>query len=79
MYNEPHLRTDADLSVNPALWVPATDFSDVFQFMDLRESGVKNVQDAWYMVEEQTNYTWQFGSGKPLYKCTLVRIIGLYF
>ena len=39
MYNEPHLRSDADLSVTPALWVPATDFSDAFHFEDLRESG----------------------------------------
>ena len=41
MYNEPHLRTDADLSVTPALWVPATDFSEAFHYEDLRESGKK--------------------------------------
>ena len=39
MYNEPHLRTDADLSVTPALWVPATDFSEAFHYEDLRDSG----------------------------------------
>ena len=41
MYNEPHLRTDADLSVTPALWVPATDFSEAFHYEDLRDSGKK--------------------------------------
>jgi len=78
MYNEPHLRTDADLSVTPALWVPATDFSDAFHYEDLRESGVKSVADAWHLVEKETNYTWELGSGKPLYKCSLLRIIGGY-
>ena len=42
-----YCRTDADLSVTPALWVPATDFSDVFNYVDLRESGVKSVADVW--------------------------------
>ena len=41
MFNEPHLRTDADLSVTPALWVPATDFSEAFHYEDLRDSGKK--------------------------------------
>ena len=50
MYNEPHLRTDADLSVTPALWVPATDFSDVFNYVDLREAGVSSVADVWHLV-----------------------------
>jgi len=78
MYNEPHLRTDADLSVTPALWVPATDFSEAFHYEDLRDSGAKSVSDVWSLVEKETNYTWQFGSGKPLYKCSLVRIHGGY-
>merc|ERR1712223_1581921 len=78
MYNEPHLRTDVDLDATPALWIPATDFSEVFHFEDLRESGAKNVADIWHVVEKETNHQWQFGSGKPLYKCGLLRIIGGY-
>jgi len=78
VYNEPHLRTDADLTVTPALWVPATDFSDLFRFKDLREEGIKSVKEAWSHVEGEANSTWQFGSGKPLYRCTLLRIHGGY-
>ena len=48
--------------------MPATDFSDVFNYVDLRESGVESVDDVWQVVEKETNYTWQFGSGKPLYR-----------
>jgi len=78
VYNEPHLRTDADLSVTPALWVPATDFSDLFHYEDVRDSGAKCVADVWHLIEKETNYTWQFGSGRPLYKCTLLHIVGGY-
>ena len=41
-------------------------------------SGAKSVSDVWNLVEKETNYTWEFGSGKPLYKCSLVRIHGGY-
>jgi len=78
MFNEPHLRTDADLSVSPALWVPATDYSEAFYFEDLREKGFRSVADVWHLIENETNYTWKFGIGKPLYKCSLLRIIGGY-
>merc|ERR1712223_243533 len=78
MYNEPHLRTDVDLDATPALWIPATDFSEVFHFEDLRESGAKSVADVWHVVEKETNHQFKFGSGKPLYKCSLMRINGGY-
>ena len=78
MYNEPHLRTDVDLDATPALWIPATDFSEVFHYEDLRESGAKSVADVWHVVEKETNHQFKFGIGKPLYKCGLLRIIGGY-
>ena len=40
--------------------------------------GAKSVSEVWHLVEKETNYTWEFGSGKPLYKCSLVRIHGGY-
>jgi len=78
MYNEPHLRTDADLRTTPAHWVPATDFSEAFYFEDLRDQGFKSVADVWHLVEKETNHSWKIGTGKPLYKCSLSRIIGGY-
>ena len=32
----------------------------------------------WSMVEEEVNTPWQFGSGRPLYRCILVRLLDGY-
>ena len=40
----------------------------------MRESGAKTVSDVWHLVEKETNYQFEYGSGRPLYKCKLLRI-----
>ena len=88
IYNEPHLRADVNLKISPATWVAATDFSQVFRYVDLRwESvedtatvmdGMDGMRDVWELVEEEANFPWQMGSGRPLYRCVLVKVTAGY-
>ena len=68
VYSQPNLRADVDLSSHPYNWVPATDFSQVFNYKDIRPEGVKDVLEAWPWIEKEANWAWEFGSGKPLYR-----------
>ena len=80
VHHEPHLRTDVDLISKPVSWIPATDFSTVFMFDDLRGSkaGESGVSGVWPLVEEEVNAAWDFGSGRPLYRHRLLRVSGGY-
>jgi len=65
VHHEPHLRTDVDLGVDPPVWIPATDFTQVFTFRDLREQaeGTGGVDGVWQLLEEQANHPWDYGAG----------------
>jgi len=78
VHNEPHLRADVDLDTTPECWVPASDFSEVFLFRDVTELGYSDVGDVWSLAQDEVNKPWSYGSGKPLFRCTLLRIIGGY-
>ena len=79
VYRQPHLRTDINLG-EVHHWVPATDFSQVFSYQDLRggKYGNGSIGGVWSLVESEANRAWQYGSGKPLYRNTLLRVIGGY-
>ena len=68
VYREPNLRTDVDTTCDQARWTPATDFSEVFRYRDMRGEGCVTMQDVWHVVEEEANKPWQYGSGKPLFR-----------
>ena len=83
MYNEPHLRSRIDLRQNPVHWIPATDFDDVFRFIDRTSQGERDgrgggergrgappggVGEVWDLVIEQGNLPWDYDSEKPLFK-----------
>ena len=73
------IRADCDpYGKFPVCWIPACDFSDVFKFEDRREERWASVADIWERAEEEHNIPWQHGSGKPLYRCTLIQIVGGY-
>ena len=68
VFREPNLRTDVDLKSDPVSWTPATDFSQVFSFRDVRDQGRSSLDDVWSIVEEEANRPWEYGSGKPLFR-----------
>ena len=76
VYNEPHLRADVDLETE--CWTPAKDFTELSTFKDLTGAGCRDVGDVWHLVEDEANHPWCYGSGKPLYRCTLLKVIGGY-
>lgn len=76
VHNEPHLRADVDLHARPECWVPATDFSELFLFQDVTELGHAGIEDIWSQALELVNKPWDYGSGKPLYRCVLVKFVG---
>ena len=78
VHNEPHLRAGVNLKSIPESWTPATDFSEVFTFKDVTGDGFKDVGDVWPLVLDEVNRPWSYGSGKPLYRCTLLKVIGGY-
>jgi len=81
VHHEPHLRTDVDLGVDPPVWIPATDFTQVFTFRDLRDQpeGLGSVDGVWQLLQEQANHPWDYGAGQPLYRHLLWRVSGGYF
>ena len=78
VHNEPHLRADVDLGTTPECWAPATDFSEVFLFRDVTQLGYSGVGDVWSLAQEEVNKPWSYGSGKPLFRCTLLKMVGGY-
>jgi len=78
VFREPNLRTDVDLAADPVSWRPATDFSRVVRVVDTRARGCRGLEDpyVWSLVEEEANTPWQYGSGQPLYRHTLVLLVG---
>jgi NRPS condensation-like uncharacterized protein len=78
VYNEPHLRADVDLESVPKCWTPAKDFNDLFTFKDLAGDCYKDVGDVWHLVLDEVNHPWSYGSGEPLYRCTLLKVVGGY-
>jgi len=78
VHNEPHLRADVDLKSTPEKWTRASDFSEVFTFKDVTGDGFKDVGDVWPLVLDEVNRPWSYGSGKPLYRCTLLKVLGGY-
>ena len=71
VHNEPHLRTVVLRGTNPPMWAPATDFSQVFKFVELDE--VEDMEGAWDLVEKEVNSCWDYDSSAPLYRCTLMK------
>jgi len=78
VHNEPHLRADVDLKGKPEKWTRATDFTEIFTFKDVTGEGYKDVGDVWHLVEDEVNRPWNYGSGKPLYRCTLLKVVDGY-
>jgi len=78
IHNEPHLRADVDFSGTPVCWTPATDFSEVFLFKDVTGFGYSDVGDVWCLALDEVNKPWSYGSGKPLYRCILLKLTGGY-
>lgn len=81
VHQEPHLRTDVNLGIDPPVWIPASDFTQVFTFRDLRDQaeGFGGVAGVWQLLEDQANHPWDYGSGHPLYRHLLWRVAGGYF
>jgi len=78
VYREPNLRTDVDLTSDPVSWTPATDFSEIFCFKDCRDLGYSTLRDAWSLAEDEANKPWNYGSGKPLFRSMLLRVLEGY-
>jgi len=78
IFQEPHLRTDVDLEAKPVTWKPATDFEGVFEFRDLTDTGAKDVEGIRDIADAEASVPWQYGAGKPLYRCVLCRIVDGY-
>ena len=72
VFREPNLRTDVDLKADPVCWTPASDFSQVFTFRDVREQGFSSLDDVWSIVEDEANKPWNYGSGKPLFRYNIL-------
>ena len=78
VYREPNLRTDVDLAADPVTWTPARDFSRVFSFQDMRGGGRDKLEDVWDSVQEEANRPWDYGCGRPLFRSSLLRLVGCY-
>jgi len=74
---EPNLRADISLSELPS-WVPATDFTQIFSYRDCSHQGYSSLEDVWHLVEEESNTPWDYGSGRPLFRNVLMKIVGGY-
>ena len=80
IYNQPNFRADVKRGENGEIYfIPATDYSDVFQFYDQSEvvedmmTGYTGYTGCWELAEKLANQPFTFGSGKPLHKCYLVK------
>ena len=77
IYNQPNFRADVQRDESGDLhFVPATDFSDIFEFMDHSESedGTgSGYVGCWSVEEKIVDITFCIGSGAPLHKCYLVK------
>ena len=75
IYNQPIFRADVRRDLNGTLYfVPATDFSDVFQFFDQSDcTDGSGYAGCWGLAEELADINFSIGSGAPLNKCYLVK------
>ena len=76
IYNQPNFRADVIRGEDRAKYfTPATDFSDVFEFIDQSQDsgGVTGYAGCWEFAEEVVNTPWLFGDGKPFTKCYLIK------
>jgi len=76
IFTQPHLRACVSLDT-PASWYPAKDFSDTFVFAEVEGKegeGEQVLSTVWDRVQAEANREWDFNSGKPLYRCTLLKV-----
>ena len=76
IYNQPNFRTDVRRGEDGRKYfTPATDFSDVFEFIDQSgdTGGVTGYAGCWDLSEKLVNTPFSCGSGAPLHKCYLVK------
>ena len=76
IYNQPNFRADVVEGTDGEIcFIPATDFSNIFQFIDQSEDkgGVTGYKGCWELAEKLADQAFSFGSGAPLHKCYLVK------
>ena len=76
------------MSVTPGRWTRATDFSEMFEFVDVRRLGLGTLEQLEAAFEEgrvpcnvnlqRVVRPWDIGSGKPNYRVTLFRTLTGY-
>ena len=79
VHNEPNLRCDVRVEADGSLgFTPATDFSEIFEYLDYSSRAPQGYQAGWDIAEQRTNKVFSFGVGKPLYRCTLLKLADCY-
>ena len=76
IYNQPQFRTDVKVGEDgDTYFAPATDFSDVFEFIDQSSDseGPRGYAGCWDLAEKVANTPFVYGSERPLYKSYLVK------
>ena len=75
IYNQPNFRADVRKGEDGVIYfTPATDFSDVFEFIDQsKDGGMTGYAGCWELSEELVNKPFSCGSGAPLHKTYLVK------
>ncbi|KAL5254432.1 hypothetical protein ACHWQZ_G014020 [Mnemiopsis leidyi] len=75
-YNQPNFRTHVERGEDGGIYfIPATDFSDIFEFVDESGAtdGVTGYAGCWEFAEKLVNRGWVFGTGKPFIKTYLIK------
>ena len=79
VHKEPNLRCDVRVKADGNLWfTKASDFSEVFEYLDYSSRAAEGYKAGWDIAEQRTNKVFTLGVGKPLYRCTLLKLADCY-